>query len=184
METKMYPGMTCNGIEFFFQDPEMKIIQHGHVKPFDEISYQTSQIIKEAIEASIETNAALVEMHPFSETKRIEQFVKCRFGGLDFQADIIDGELQDGEYWACPFHGSCKHEGTLCKLPKFNNQRLTKDEIKLMQLSTSDKTNDVIAEESAMALGTFHQFKKNLHKKLGVQTKQEITKISFFLNLI
>jgi DNA-binding CsgD family transcriptional regulator len=184
METKVYPGMVCNGIEFFLQNDDLKIIQHGHVKPFDEISYQTSQIIKETIEASPEILEALIEMQPNSETKRIEQFAKCRFGGLDFQADMIDGEMQDGEYWPCPLHGNCKHEGTLCKLPKFNEQRLSKEEIKLMQLSTSDKTNDVIADELQMPLGTFHQTKKYLHRKLAIQTKQEITKIAFFLNLI
>ena len=184
MEIKIYPGMTCHGLEFFLQGSDFKIIQHGHIKPFDEIPYQTSQILKEAIQASPEVTAALLEMHPSSATKRIEQFAKCRFGGLDFQADIIDGELQDGEYWACPFHGTCKHEGTLCKLPKYNNERLTKEEIQLMQLSTSEKTNEVIAEDLQLALGTFHQVKKYLHRKLAVQTKQEITKIAFFLNLI
>jgi DNA-binding CsgD family transcriptional regulator len=184
METKTYPGMICNGIEFFLQNQEMKMIQNGHVKPFEEMPYQTSQIIKEAIEASPDVVNALLEMHPNSETKRIEQFAKCRFGGLDFQADIVDGQLQDGEFWACPFHGTCKHEGVLCKLPKYNNQRLTKSEVILMQLSTSDKTNEVIADDLNMALGTFHQTKKHLHRKLAIQTKQEITKIAFLLNLI
>lgn len=184
MEAKIYPGMLCNGTEFFLQNDELKIIQNGHIKPFDEIPYQTIQIIKETIEDSPDIKEALLEMHPSSESKRIEQFTKCRFGGLDFQADILNGKLQDGEYWECPFHGQCLHEGTLCKLPKYNNERLTKNEVVLMQLSTSDKTNDVIADDLNMALGTFHQTKKHLHRKLAIQTKQEITKIAFFLNLI
>jgi DNA-binding NarL/FixJ family response regulator len=184
MEIKIYPGMSCHGLEFFLHGSDFKIIQHGQVKAFDEIPYQTSQIILEAINASPEITAALLEMHPDSQSKRIEQFAKCRFGGLDFQADIIEGELQDGEYWACPLHGSCKHEGVLCKLPKFNQERLTKEEIQLMQLSTSEKTNEAIADALQLPMGTFHQRKNTLHKKLGVQTKQGLTKISIFLNLI
>lgn len=181
---QIYPGMNCQGLEFFLLGSDFKIIQHGQVKAFDEIPYQTSQILKEAIEASPDISDALLEMHPDSESKRIEQFAKCRFGGLDYQADIIDGELQDGEYWPCPLHGSCKHEGVLCKLPIYNNQRLTKEEIKLMQLSASDKTNEAIADDLNMAMGTFHQFKKILHRKTGVQTKQGLTRIAIFLNLI
>jgi hypothetical protein len=41
------------------------------------------------------------------------------FYGLDFQGDIKNGELQDGEYWQCPNHGIAPHEGILCKLPTY-----------------------------------------------------------------
>ena len=53
-----------------------------------------------------------------------------------------------------------------------------------MQLSSTELTNDVIAEEMNMPLGTFHKAKAQLHQILGIQTKQGITKICSFFNFI
>lgn len=184
MNAKIYPGMVDQGVEFFLNGSDFKIIQSGNIKCFNEISFPISQILIEEISKVAAVENALFEMHPDSKRKRIEQFAKCRFGGLDLQADIVDGVVQDGEYWACPFHGSCKHEGILCKLPVYNGSRLTKSDVVLMQQSCSDKTNDVIADDLQMAHGTFHQSKKYLHRKLGVQTKQAIAIIALKLNIL
>lgn len=180
----MYPGMLCSSTEFFVSDGAVKIIQNSKVLPFCEISSATMQILDEAINSDLAVKLELFDMHPNSKMKRIEQFAKCRFGGLDFQGDLKDGVLQDGEYWDCPNHGNCKSEGILCKLPTYNNQRLEKQEVKLLQFMASNMTNDVIADELEMPLGSFHKLKKNVYDKLGIQTKQEGTMVSFFLNLI
>lgn len=180
----MFPGMMDTATEFFISNDEVKIIQNSKVLPFCEISSATMQILEEAINNDKAAKLELFDMHPNSKMKRIEQFAKCRFGGLDFQGDIKDGVLQDGEYWECPLHGQCKSEGILCKLPTFNGERLEKQEVKLLQLTATNMTNEVIAEELGMALGSFHKLKKILYDKLGIQTKQEGARVSFFLNLI
>lgn len=180
----MYPGMLCSSTEFFVSDGAVKIIQNSKVLPFCEISSATMQILDEAINSDLAVKLELFDMHPNSKMRRIEQFAKCRFGGLDFQGDLKDGVLQDGEYWECPNHGNCKSEGILCKLPTYNHQRLEKQEVKLLQFMASNMTNDVIADELSMPLGSFHKLKKNVYDKLGIQTKQEGTMVSFFLNLI
>lgn len=181
---RLYPGMICNSTEFFSHNEELKIIQNGVIKDFSEISFCSIQILKEAICSSSEIKSALVEMHPESEMRQIQQFATCRFGGLDFAPDIVDGNLQDGEYWPCEFHGNCKYEGVLCKLPVINSHRLSKEEIVLMQKSTTTLTNEVIAEELNLPLGTFHKIKKILYQKLSIQTKPELVKIAIFFNLI
>lgn len=181
---KVYPGMICDSIEFFYHDSQLKAIQNGKIKNFSELSFATIQVLKEEINRSKEVKLALHDFHPTSEMKRIEQFAICRFGGLDFSGDIHNGELQDGEYWACPNHGKCPHEGTLCKLPMVNGKRLTKQEVDLIKLSSTDKTNDVIAEDLGIPLGTFHQLKKALYEKFFVQTKQELTRLSSLINII
>lgn len=181
---KTFPGMICSSTEFFNEGNETKIIQSGKILPFSELSFGTMQILDEAIHADKQINIELHDMHPTSKMKRLEQFAKCRFGGLDFQADIRDGVLQDGEYWPCPNHGNCASEGILCKLPKVNGERLTTQEIKLLQLTSTNLTNDVIGEEMKLPMGTLHKLKKNLWQKLKIQTKQEGVMVSFLLNLI
>lgn len=180
----MYPGMVCSATEFFIENGETKIIQNAKVLPFCEISFGTQQILQEAINEDLNIKLALHDMHPNSNMKRLEQFAKCRFGGLDFQGDIKDGELQDGEYWSCPKRGTCPHEGILCKLPTYNNQRLTSQDVQLLQLTATNKTNEAIGEEMNLPMGSFHKAKKFLYVKLGIQTKQEGVFISLFLNLI
>lgn len=181
---RLFPGMGDLSTEFFNSDNSVKIIQNSKILPFCEISFATQEILQEAINSDLDTKLALHDMHPASGIKRLEQFVKCRFGGLDFQADIKDGQLQDGEYWDCPNRGNCPHEGTLCKLPVYNDKRMTMQDIQLLQLTATNKTNEAIGEEMDLPMGSLHKAKKILWMNLGIQTKQEGVMISFFLNLI
>ena len=185
-EVKIYPGMITNEIEMFVVENELKVIQGGKVSSFAELPYATFQLLREAIEKDDNVLKHLHIMHPSSEYRRIEQFAKCRFGGLDFTGDICSNakNLQDGEYWDCPFRGNCISEGVLCKMPKIGEERLTAVEIKLIQLSTTDKTNEVIADELKLPLGSFHKQKKSIHEKLNIHTKQCLTKFAMAFNLI
>ena len=185
MNRKIYPGMTADrSLEIFAYQGELKAMKDGKVNSFTDLSFSDIALLKEEIDANIDVKLALHDMHPDSEVKRIAQFAFCRFSGLDFQADIIDGKLQDGEYVDCPKRGTCPHEGVLCKLPMINNERLTKADVLLMQLSSTEMTNDVIAETMNMPFGTFHLSKKTLYRKIGAQTKQRCAVVANFLGLI
>ena len=182
---KLFPGMTDNSVEFFTHQNQLKFIKSGQIASFTDLPFATIEILREEIDKSIEVKTALHDLHPTSEMKRIEQFAICRFGGIDKEGDIVDGKLQDGEFWACPMHGNCPHEGVLCKLPLINGKRLSKQDVQLIKLLSTDKTNEVIAEESEIPLGTFHLAKKFLYKKLGnIQTKQELAILAMVHNII
>lgn len=182
--SNLLPGLTDDSVEFFTHQNQLKVIKSGQVLSFTDLPFATIQVLKEEINKSIETKVALHDFHPTSEMKRIEQFAICRFGGIDMQGDIVNGELQDGEFWACPNHGNCPHEGVLCKLPFINGSRLNKQDVQLMKLSATEKTNEVIAEELSLPLGSFHFAKKFLYKKLGIQTKQELAVLAMNHNII
>lgn len=180
-----FPGMLDQSTEFFIYQDKLKVIQNGNIKDLSELPLQTVELLKNEIKANRVVNLALHDLHPTSKFKRIEQFITCRFGGLDHQPDVIEGKLQDGEYWPCPKRGSCPHEGVLCKLPIVKDERLTKQDVELLQQLSTEKTNEVIAAEMHLAPGTFHQVKKYLYRKIGnVQTKQASTQIAQFFNLI
>jgi len=180
----LYPGMTDNSVEFFTHQNQLKVIKNGLVQSFTDLPFSTIQILKNEISKSNEVKTALHDMHPTSEIKRVEQFAICRFGGIDLNGDIVDGQLQDGEYWDCPMHGTCEHEGVLCKLPVINGSRINKQDVQLIKLSVTDKINEVIADELDLPLGSFHLAKKNLYRKLGIQTKQEMAVLAMKNNII
>lgn len=183
-QNKLLPGLTDDSVEFFIDDDKVKAITAGSVIDFTQLSFGHIQQLKEEIEKDEMVKMHLLDLHPNSEFKRLEQFVKCRFGGLDYQADISKDAVQDGEWWPCPLRGKCASEGVLCKAVKFKGERLDHQDITLVQLLSTNTTNDVIAEEMKLPLGSFHLAKKRLYKKLGVQTKQESTLIGQRLNLI
>lgn len=180
----IYPGLVGRGVEFFLHGNQLKIISKGKMKDFKDAPYAYHQILKEAIEKEPEVRKILREWYPNSELKRLVQFGSCRFGGLDFQADIIDFKLQPGEYRECPLRGKCKGEGILCKAPRFRGKVISFKEVKLIQLLVGTDTNETIAVNLHMALGSLHLMKKKLYHKLKIQTKQELAIIARDLNLI
>lgn len=182
---KLIPGLLDNTLEFFNLEDDVKFISDGKVKSFNEAPASVIIILREAIEKKPEAKAILMEWHPESEFNQLKQFASCKFGGIDYSADIKNGELQEGEYWECPKAGKCKGEGIICTSPTYNGHTLSKTEIQLIKLSTTEKTNEVIAEELNLPMGTFHKYKHLLYEKLGnIQTKQCLTKIAYNLNII
>lgn len=179
------PGLLDSNYEFLNIDNQTMFIHNGQIKNFTEAPISVIIMLKEFIEKNPDVKKILNEWHPNSEFNQLQQFAKCRFGGLDVTPDIENGNFQDGEYWDCPNSGKCAAEGILCKLPTFNGNVLTKIEIQLIKLSTTDLTNDVIAEKLNLALGTYHKMKSILHKKLdNILTKQSLTKLAYQMNLI
>ncbi|MCA1966959.1 MAG: LuxR C-terminal-related transcriptional regulator [Flavobacterium sp.] len=182
---KLIPGLLDNAFEFFNLEDDLKFVSDGKLKSFTEAPASVIIMLKEAIDKNPEAKAILIEWHPESEFNQLKQFASCKFGGIDYSADIKDGQLQEGEYWKCPKAGSCVGEGVICTSPIYNGHVLSKTEIELIRLSTTEKTNEAIAEELNLPMGTFHKYKHTLYEKLGfIQTKQCLTKIAYSLNII
>jgi len=182
--TKIYPGMLDSDFEFFKADDGVKIISSGTITAFNEISTCAYQLLKEKVSLDKPALKILNQWYPDSELQQLEKFTECRFGGLDFTPDISNNQLQDGEYWECPFRGQCIGEGKVCRSLKFKDQELNAQEIELMKLLSGTATNDVIADILEVSLGLFHKIKQKLYAKLHVQTKQEVALIAMSLNLV
>ena len=182
---KIIPGLLDDTFEFFNLEGELKFINNGNVKSFSDAPMSVIMMLREAIEKNQEAKAILMEWHPDSEYNQLKKYASCKFGGIDYCADIQDGKLQEGEYWECPMAGNCKGEGIICTSPIYNGHKLTKTEVQLIKLSTTEKTNEAIADELSLPMGTFHKYKHQLYEKLGsIQTKQCLTKIAINLNII
>lgn len=182
---RLYPGLTCASIEFFVgHNGRLKVMSSGKVKEFRNAPYSYHQILKEAIESEPETFQVLNQWYPHSEMKRLIQFGSCRFGGLDFQADVKGFTLQEGEYNECEARDFCPGAGIICKTPKINGITISFLEVKILQLLAGTATNENISEDLGIKLGTLHLMKKNLYEKLKIQTKQEAAMICRDHNLI
>jgi len=183
-KNKVLPGMLCDGVEFFLDEDSIQILYSGKVTSWPELPLSFIQMLKNEIDADPKVKMHLLDLYPNSEYKRLEQYVKCRFGGLDYTADINADGIQEGEWWDCPLRGKCASEGVLCKAVHYNGHNLNANDIAMARHISTSETNEVIAEELKMPMGSFHLAKKKLYQKLGVQTKQETTIIAHRLNLI
>lgn len=181
----LYAGMNCSGIELFAVESEMKFIADKKVQSILNLPYGIRQLTQEEINKDEAVKHALQEMHPNSVFDQQNQFLQCRYGGLDFSADIKNNQFQEGDYWDCPKRATCAFNGIICKAPTYKGQKLSPIDIKLMKLLSTNATNEVIADALNLALGTFHKLKKALYAKLdNIQTKQELALIAKSLNLI
>jgi len=181
----LYPGMISSGVEFFAVEGERKFIANGKVECTTNLPAGIIQLAEEKIKKNPNVEKALLEWHPNSSFKRVDQFLHCRYGGLDFTADFEDNTFKEGDYFDCPKRANCKFNGILCHAPKYNGNSLTPLDIKLMKLLSTTLTNETIAEMLHLAYGSFHKFKQALYSKLGnIQTKQELALITKSLNII
>lgn len=184
MQNQVYPGIFDNSLEFFTINDQVSFFQSGKFKSIIDLPNEIIEKIEEVIATEEGVADELESLHPFSKWSQIETFVKCRYGGLDFSPDMSNGELKRGDYWDCPLRGICKSEGTLCKVPEYKGQELTFEEVNLIKLLTTTRTNEAIASDMNTPLGSFHLLKRNLYQKLQIQTKQELTIIAVRLNFI
>lgn len=180
----IYPGMIDNKIEFFDVEGQMKFMTESKIECTSKLPFAIMQMANEEINKDPKVKEALYKWHPESEFKRLNQFLKCRYGGLDYTADFENNEFKQGDYFHCPKRASCPFNGIICKSPVYNNKELSSIDIQLMIQLSGTNTNEVIALELNKPLGSLHKLKQALYEKLGVQTKQEIARIAVSLNLI
>ena len=181
---KIYPGLLCDNLEFFKDGDTKKFISGGTVKHISDLPFYYLQLIREKIAQNKDVERELMRMHPDSEMKRVEQFIECNFSGLDYEPDIANNELQQGEYWDCPKRGICPAEGIVCKPLTYNGCAIAHLEVRMMRLLATDMTNEVMAEKLLLPYGTFNKVKARLYDKLGVYTKQEVSIIAMSLNIL
>lgn len=181
---RIYPGVLDANAEFFVFEDQVQLISNGTTTPFNEIPYTYHQLLRETLALELEASAILKEWHPDSEFHQLRTFAKCRFGGLDCTPDILDNKLHKGDYWSCPNRGNCKGEGVVCTLPTYNGHKLTATDVQFIKLLSSDLTNEAIASQMDLPMGTFHQKKKRLYDKLETPTKQGVALIGVSLNIV
>lgn len=181
----LYPGMITRDVEFFFDGHTTRFFQNGQINDFEELCNYNLSLLQEAIDQDLDAKMELSKMFPNNEKEQLKKFAKCRFGGLDFTADICKkGKLQAGEYWECPFRGQCTGEGKICKQVRYGDHIITELEIKVIKLLCSDYTRHESAEVLQLPYGTFDYHAKKVFKKLEVVNQAQLTSRAIALNIV
>ncbi len=128
---------------------------------------------------------ALITWDITDAEEMMRQYIICRFGGFDGNADITnEGQIVHVEYFDCGRRGNCSFEGKLCSSIKVGDEHLTKQEINIIKKIASGKQNKEIADELNIAEETVSTHNRNIQRKLGVSSKLGIIPWAIKRNIV
>ena len=179
--TRLYPGMLDSSKEYFNSGHDVMMIHHGTVQKFEDVPAhpELAQIIAE----EKDLNNIMFKWFGDNEFMKQKTLAKCRFGALNFFADINEDEATP-DHSTCPFRGKCGGENIICKPVEINGETVTLEEITILKEVCGDDTNTNIAKKLGYAQGTFNVKKSNLYDKLGFNTKQHAVLTLMFEGLL
>lgn len=168
-------GLTDNNVELFVKDDKVFAIFSGRVILFHELPSEIREYFMNDLIENIQAIKLINEMGVMKSELVLEQFLKCRFGGLDNNPDldVASGELTD-EYWDCGKRGGCSAEGKLCQQIKVENGFLSRREIDVLKLITEGLTDKQIADRLYISKNTVASHKYNIQEKTGFTNKLDM----------
>ncbi len=184
--TRIYPGMCDDSLEIFFHEEtkSLKAIYQGKTINYRDLPKKATQFLEDIIEYEPETADFLQSQFPNNRDAQKEMLAKCRFGGLNFIADVHDNLEVKSDWINCQIRETCKGCGIVCRPMEYNGELLTETDIKAIQLLSTSLKNEAVIDELHMHLGTFHVYKTNLYKRFGgINTKQELTRVGVELGV-
>lgn len=178
--TRTYPGMIDRSIEYFTKGDNVFKIKDGHVKLFNEDSHPELEYI---LWSEPDLEPTLSKMCAGNYDQMLLKLADCRFGGLNFEPDFINGTATH-DHRDCPFRGSCIGENIVCKPIEINGQPVTANEISILRECATNQKNLAIADHLNIPLGTLNVSKTRIYEKFGFVTKQQSTATLFEKGLL
>lgn len=182
---KLPPGLTNKALEFFIHNHEVKCLYQGIVYEFDNFPPEVFELVEADMQQNPKALKALADWDITDQNEQIRQYIACRFGGFNNEADISEsGEIIPTEWVDCGRRGKCAYEGKLCTSIQLPNGLLTKREIDVLKLIGAAKLDKEICDSLDISQDTLRNHKDNISYKAGVERKSALAVLAYKLNLI
>jgi DNA-binding CsgD family transcriptional regulator len=117
------------------------------------------------------------------DNKKLEQHIRCKFGGSDNIADLsLDGQSTP-DLPHCTKRLTCPGFGKCCKKPEFNNGKLSYRQIQITSLIQKGLSDNQIALELGVKPNTIRTQRVNIERIMGVGSKPQIAAIATLLGI-
>ncbi len=179
--TRTYPGMLDHSKEYFNNGADVMMIHNGVVKKFEDVPEHPE--LAQIIATDDDLRSLLTDWFDDNEQMKQKTLARCRFGGLNFMADI-HGETIVSDHAHCPHRGKCRGEFIVCQKPVINGETVTNQEIEILKEICGNDKNTTIASNMGFAVGTFKVLKTSLYKRCRFITKQQAAKALFLEGLL
>src|SRR5690606_17307288 len=143
---------------------------NGRKYSWGEIPAEILDIVSEDLVRNPDAVKALNDWNIHDGDEMLQQYVFCRFGGFDTEADIdAEGKIEYTEYFECGKRGLCKYEGKVRATIKVTEGHLTKRELEILKLVAQGKLNTEIADILNISEETVSTHNQNIQRKGGWQ---------------
>lgn len=186
-------GLINKGVEFYVNPHtnDIECLHDGKTYQWSEIPAHLLDIVSEDLAKHPEAMKGLKDWNLHNSDEILKQYVYCRFGGFDNDADIDEcGGIIYTEYFDCGKRGVCKYEGKVCATIKVgedengNNISLTKRELEILKLMAQGKLDKEIADILCISEETVRSHNQNIRQKGGFARKHDMTAFAVSKNLI
>jgi DNA-binding NarL/FixJ family response regulator len=172
---KLPAGLTGEGIEVF-RDNEWRVffLQNGNKYPY----LMMDPIHREYFQAELSADQAAFNVLRYdfgldSADEMEEMFAGCRYGNLDYRADLIDGKLTH-DAPRCNLISSCVGFNIVCRIPIPKYGKLTRKEYEIIIYLGMGKQIKEISELLNITDATTRTHIQHIHAKLGVNNNIEV----------
>jgi len=186
MKQKLPAGLIDSNIEVFSDEKENLFAIHGGITiAFFDLPEEIIAAFKEEMLNNTQAIVSLNKHGLKTIDEMLHQYVWCNYGGFDNTPDFIT-ESNDltKEFWLCGKRKDCPFVHKVCgQLIAPNEEYLTKQEIRIIQLIAAGLFDAELAETLFIAQGTIIAHKANIFRKLQVNSKNEVTIFAYQNNL-
>lgn len=171
---KLPAGICDQGVEIF-RDNEGRVffLQNGNKLPYLMLDSESREYFQADLAADKTALAVLKKEFGLVEAEEQEEmFVGCRYGNLDYRADLIEGKLMP-DAPRCGLISTCPGFNVICRIPLAPRGALTRSEYRIVILISLGKQAKEISEILGITDSTTRTHIQRIHNKLGVNNNIE-----------
>lgn len=172
---KLPAGISGQGIEVF-RDNEGRVfyLQNGNKLPYLMMPHEYREYFQAELASDKTALAVLKREFGLTTADELEEmFAGCRYGNLDYRADLIDGRLTP-DAPRCSFLSTCPGFNVVCRIPSPPNGSLTRSEYRIIILISQGKQTKEISDTLGITDATTRTHIQRIHAKLGVNNNIEV----------
>ncbi|WP_378186855.1 response regulator transcription factor [Aquimarina sp. W85] len=173
---------TDDSIEFFGirSTKQVKYIQNGNVFDFNQLHPKHFITLYNAYRRDI-TACHYLKTVSRDSVAQVELYTYYCYGDLDYKPDMINGVLQPAENFRDKIN--CPSLNFKSKNITIDGAVLTPRDIYIIDMVANELTDKCIADSLGITLSTLGFHKKNLFKKINVQSKVGLIKKAMTENI-
>ncbi len=172
---KLPAGISDPGIEVF-RDNEGRVfyLKEGTKLPYLMMPKEYREYFQSELAAD-KTALAVIkkEFDLITADEQEEMFAGCRYGNLDYRADLLDGKLTP-DAPRCPIISTCPGFNVICRIPIPLNGSLTRSEYRIIILISQGKQTKEMSDILGVTEATVRTHVQRIHSKLGVNNNIEV----------
>jgi DNA-binding CsgD family transcriptional regulator len=174
-EQPLPAGITGAGIEVF-RDDEGRVffLRDGRKLPYLIMPPEDREHFQAELSADRAAMDVLQEAFGLETGDEMEEmFAGCRFGNLDYRADLMEGRLVP-DAPRCSQIKTCAGFNIVCRIPVPPGGPLTRQEYQILSLITRGKLTKEISGLLGITDATTRTHIQRIHRKLGVNNNIEV----------